>query len=1159
MSNSNFEQKNFIGDIFNETEDYNFEEENWVSDVSSNESKELPFDTKSEGYAAEANDDCDFNNFDLDSLINEQLEEDRKSSKYTNLIDVSGFKIRQVCRNIKAQRGDIKKLLETARMSAFCRVGKHMISAKDYKIEIKGVDLLIALIGNTEIEHGIRQQYSISAKLLPYPPKLIKYRSALLSSISCINYDIANSGDLSDWQHINTKEQLFTFDKGDINDVLRTFLRIDTRTGELVINPFINLNSIKLGKDDDNCDYKNWLQEFKSALENNLSDIESHRVKRSLEEELNKKIINNAENIKKCLSYSLENTGYGKVKSALSFIGPAESGRSTLAKALYECTNKLNNTQTQLLVIDCAQYVHENCVAHFTGIEPFYRSPKQGFLTYYVEQNPYSLILFKNLNRAHANLQSLVQGVIQNGFLEDITTERKVSFAHTQIIISLEDKNYSSTETSHLELSGTAMLTDKKLGLESPLAAALTSYPIIKTERLHGLDSYMLCKRKFEKFVKTKVNLPINFTSYMPALIFMSCGKSSLPSAIEHTISNVYEQIKNLNYDHVIDHNISTQPHVSVEDSLLPKECAAVGLNKQLEGYDDLALRHFSASEITASINQLLDFDIIIIDKNSKEVLKLLTTIPIPKNNLLAFVGKSDELDCKLHYLIDCYLESAELSSNMKFSESLMAAYAVKRQSKYNRRQTAVTLKSSLQPCHANNQLHINFCSLSEQVSFDLEILNNPLFKVVQPKERLSDVIGYEHVKGELQTVLKKMNDYENGQNPPPKGLVFEGPPGTGKTFLALAMAGESDLNVIVANASDLMNSEGVANINTLIDAAESVAPSIVFIDEFDSIGRNRESQSVSYAAIVNTLLTRMDGAAKPEAPVLFVAATNYADKLDPALLRAGRFDLAIKFNLPKLEDRINAIKTYTAKKGISASENKAKLLAIMCEGLTHKAIENKISEVTFLLDQKQPKNTSKIDIQDLINNFYPIPARGEKYDAKEEYQLTIRSYRLAAKVLVNHLLGKGVTHVYANAWHDCYFSESSSVEHYSYSYFCDELKQHFVGRAAEAVYLGNEKAATTFTKIEHEYTEKLAKTALGALSISESDMLTELSNQQVHGNAESALVRKVYKEVKEMILIHWDIIEKLAIMFIDNGALYQDDFSRAFEGKLLSLGEVVH
>ena len=148
---------------------------------------------------------------------------------------------------------------------------------------------------------------------------------------------------------------------------------------------------------------------------------------------------------------------------------------------------------------------------------------------------------------------------------------------------------------------------------------------------------------------------------------------------------------------------------------------------------------------------------------------------------------------------------------------------------------------------------------------------------------------------------------------------------------------------------------------------------------------------------------------------------------------------------------------------------------------------------------------------------------------------------------------------MYANAWHDCYFSDSASVEHFSYSYFCDELKKHFVGRAAEAVYLGNEKSATTFTKIEHEYTEKLAKTALGALNISETDLLKELSNQQVNGNAESALVRKVYKEVKEMVLIHWDVIEKLASLFIDNGALYQDDFSKVFEGKLLSLGEVVH
>jgi hypothetical protein len=266
----------------------------------------------------------------------------------------------------------------------------------------------------------------------------------------------------------------------------------------------------------------------------------------------------------------------------MSLIGPSESGRSALIEATIETTNKLNNTRVQQKTIDCSQYVHENCIAHFVGIEPFYRNPKQGMLTSFVEQNPYSIIVFKNLNMAHPNLQCLVQGLLENGYLEDITTERIVSFEHTQIIISLESDMVTQTTNTNLELSGADLLLEKDLGLESSLGALLTSYTVLKTERLKGQDSYALCQRMFQRLLTHEENLHVEYPRYMSALLFIACGKNTLPSAMESTISDIFEQIKTLNYDYIIDHDLFEQPRIEVKDEILPRQIAMVGMYHDL-------------------------------------------------------------------------------------------------------------------------------------------------------------------------------------------------------------------------------------------------------------------------------------------------------------------------------------------------------------------------------------------------------------------------------------------------------------------------------------------------------------------------------------------------------------------------------------------------
>lgn len=1103
----------------------------------------------------------------LTSACENEVELINNSSTTANLelpylFDLPFIQMAELCADISRQNGAVKHLIEMAKMTALCRVDKQLLRQKvsDKRVKVEGIDLLVALIGNTGVEQGIRAHYQISTKLLPYPPQLIQYRALVLSPISNINYEIFASGDISDWQHLQQQEKLVSFDMDRCYNLLSELIKTDAMTGAVVLNSSINLTAVVNSSFDNGSisEYKNFLLQFEFALANKPSEIEIYRKKHDLEKSLNLQVINNEHNIKECLNHSLQNTNSNKVKSVMTFIGPAESGRSTLAQALFNATNQLNNTLTELITIDCAQYVHENCVGHFTGIEPFYRTPRQGFLTYKVEQNPYSVILFKNLNNAHKSLQNLVQNLIQNGYLDDITTERKISFEHTQIIISLEDKSPVHQTKSKLTLSGDALLSDKTLGLEASLAASLCSNPIIKTERLQGMDTYELCRRRLED-VTHQVNLPLLVTPYLPALTLIGCGKNDLPSAIEQSISKLFEALKSANYQYIIENNIQVQPQVEMVASMLPKQCAIVGMNKNIKGQSGVKLRYFTVEKIVSDREQLLDFRLIVIAQKDKSIFNLLRAMPLHKDCLIAYVGEKDTLENNLQDIVDGYIPLNFMKHAAQFCERIMALYAVKCQQRYKRRQTAVTLSSTLTAQDNNSTLLIDFDSHAEDVRFDPEIFNKSYFSVAQPKERLDDVIGYEDVKAQLRDVIVKLNNTKSNSNPPPKGLIFEGPPGTGKTFLALAMAGESELNVITANASDLMSGEGVKNINSLIDAAESVAPSIIFIDEFDAIGRKRDEQSVGYAAIVNALLTRMDGTAKPETPVLFVAATNYAEKLDPALLRAGRFDVSIRFSLPNLQERINAIELYAAKKRILTNPQKTSLLAIMCEGLTHKAIENKIIGTAYDIEKAQGNKREPIQMCEVIDEVFPIPVATEKYDPKLEYRLTIQAYRLAAKLMMNELIYSDITHYYANIWHSCYFYEALASENISYRYFCNELKKHLCERAAEALYLGNDKEATMFTAEGNKHIMGLARTALNALNISERDFIDEFPHYQSGNNADSALVRKMYKEVKAELSENWQVLEGLVSAFIETGYLNETDISERLNKNVLASFPKVH
>jgi len=216
-----------------------------------------------------------------------------------------------------------------------------------------------------------------------------------------------------------------------------------------------------------------------------------------------------------------------------------------------------------------------------------------------------------------------------------------------------------------------------------------------------------------------------------------------------------------------------------------------------------------------------------------------------------------------------------------------------------------------------NDQLEI----LQKKVESSQEISTSDEIRAIESSVKFSDVAGIKDVKEELEEIidfLRAPQKYKRLDISLPKGVLLIGPPGVGKTLISKAVAGEAGVPFFYQSGASFVHiyvGMGAKRVSELFKKAKQMAPSIIFIDEIDSVGKSRgEFRNDEREATLNQLLTEMDGF-EDSSGVIVIAATNKVDMLDEALLRAGRFDRRIHISLPDKEDRIKTLELYLAKK----------------------------------------------------------------------------------------------------------------------------------------------------------------------------------------------------------------------------------------------------
>ena len=254
--------------------------------------------------------------------------------------------------------------------------------------------------------------------------------------------------------------------------------------------------------------------------------------------------------------------------------------------------------------------------------------------------------------------------------------------------------------------------------------------------------------------------------------------------------------------------------------------------------------------------------------------------------------------------------------------------------------------------------------------------------KLVNEKDAVitfKDVAGQEGAKEEVQEVvdfLKNSDKYTKLGGKIPKGVLLVGPPGTGKTLLAKAVAGEAKVPFFSLSGSDFVEmfvGVGASRVRDLFAQAKAKSPAIIFIDEIDAIGRARSKNNFSGANderenTLNQLLTEMDGFGT-DTNVIVMAATNRADILDKALLRAGRFDRSIYVDLPELHERKEIFEVHLAKIKLDDSVDK-EFLAKQTPGFSGADIANVCNEAALIAARNGHESVTKQDFLDAVDRI---------------------------------------------------------------------------------------------------------------------------------------------------------------------------------------------
>lgn len=437
---------------------------------------------------------------------------------------------------------------------------------------------------------------------------------------------------------------------------------------------------------------------------------------------------------------------------------------------------------------------------------------------------------------------------------------------------------------------------------------------------------------------------------------------------------------------------------------------------------------------------------------------------------------------------------------------------------------------------------------------------------------KFSDVAGEEEAKENLAEIVEYLHDpskYKEIGASMPKGILLVGPPGTGKTMLAKAVAGESEVPFFSMSGSEFVEmfvGMGAAKVRDLFQQAKEKAPCIVFIDEIDAIGKKRNGQiggNDEREQTLNQLLTEMDGF-EGNNGVVILAATNRPESLDPALLRPGRFDRRVPVELPDLKGREDILKVHAKKIKLAEGINFTKV-ARMASGASGAELANIVNEAALRAVRNKRACVLQTDLEESIEVV--IAGYEKKNAVLTDKEKLIVSYHEIGHALVaakqaNSAPVEKITIVPRTSGALGYTMQVDAGNHYLMSK--EEMENKIAtftgGRAAEELVFGS---ITTGASNDIEQATKLARAMITRYGMN-SDFgmvaMETVSNQYLGGDTSLCcseqtqreidkkvmeLVKRQHEKAKQILLENRTKLDELSQYLYQNETIIGEEFTR--------------
>jgi len=942
------------------------------------------------------------------------------------------------------------------------------------------------------------------------------------------------------------------------------------------------------------------IKDFIKINQQGNSTIKAAIMSKKIQQKLNEKVIGQEHAVNSLCQGYLTSTIEAQQgpRSIYTFAGPSGVGKTYLASQLQSELNEFEKTGYIFNTFNMEHYTGDEDVMKLFGSGVQYVNASLGTLTSVVRAQPRQILLFDEIEKAHATVIQSLLSVLDTGLTKDRTSQEEIDFSQCIIIFTTNlgqdilQNNPQNTELSIFDLLRQSENPSNKSKLSPEFINRLAKgFPILfselKINHLVRLAEMQINEPNLSS-VKIAYNWPKNFAS----LMLQSMSPDISVRGLKSNLSKHKSMILNRAIPYFTEDGQEIDFQISIEESELNVEKRPIQLllldddsrvfdlvKSDQQAYeislctDIAALPHAIESYHpdallidmeTINKNKIPLSDVIseLFERNAK--MPIFTYHIVEMDNNQVEQGLSHEV--REHFSL--YLN--DFSGAFSTMLTRVEYYLNIERKLVNMQRRNEQLQYQCKVTKQNDRYHVTYEKFSVvQLIRSIDLKGGDLFKHSLPTETLDDVIGLDRAKKRLVDVVNWLKSPEKLANfgvKLPSGFLFAGPPGTGKTFLAKALAGESGLPFFSVSSSELSGKyagETTQNIKKLFATARKYAPAIIFIDEIDAIAGKRSSSTEGADRdrnlTVNALLTEMDGFTPQSDPVFILAATNHPQLLDSAIVRPGRFDETIYCDLPNAQARKVFFTRFSNKHEIIFTEKELAQLISSSQGMSSAEIEQVFRESIYQAIGDNKALTSENIKQTMIRVSYGLPS-DHIILSKEEKCRT--AYHEAGHLLLSKMLfpkqpidfvtiepRNGALGFVATRAADEYESLSSiRVKH--------RLEVLLAGRVAEKIYTGSIDEVSSGASGDIEKATQLAMhaiyeggldTSVGPVNIS---LLTKFEESDLLLKAQSAVTNwllEAEKSVEAKLIEHRPQLDHIANTLIEKESLIGTDIDNLF------------